>query len=218
MGIGPEDSVVTEAELRELYATRLVRRPAGRSDCPDPVLLQALARREGPEEPRLGTLDHVMRCADCRAEFDLLRSIEVAGRDPASAGRPSRRNWLVSAGIAAALLVAVGLGRSTLGTNGEDDVVRGAPGAGAVRLLTPAAEAKAGNPLIFSWRPVAGATRYRLEVLDSACEVAFQTETVDTLVVAGQARLAPGEYQWWIGTMGSPTPRRSELRPLRLTR
>jgi hypothetical protein len=219
MGFGREDSVMTDSALRELYAGRVVRRPDSRAHCPDPEALQALVRREGPEEARLRTLDHVMACAACRPEFDLLRSVEDAGRRLGATGSASRRSWLMPAALAAALLLAVGLGRWSVGSGGEDDVVRGGPAAGTVQLLTPPVQATAGDSLLFSWQPVPGATRYHLEVLDSAGEVAFQTETADTLISPQQARgLAPGAYQWWVSTLGTPSPRRSELRPLRLTK
>lgn len=219
MGYGRGESVVTEERLRELYAGRLARRPADRTSCPPPDAVQTLVRREGVEEARLRTLDHVMSCAACRADFDLLRSIERAGSELSGAGRSSRRSWLVPAALAASLLLAVGLGNFALAPESEDDVVRSSPDAGTVDLLVPAAAAKAGGPLLFSWRPVPSATRYRLEVLNASGELALETETTDTLVAPAAARqLAPGEYQWWVSASTSAAPRRSELRPLRLTR
>ena len=85
-------------------------------------------------------------------------------------------------------------------------------------LLSPATEAKAGTPLLFSWQPVEGARRYRLEVLSASGEVALEAETTDTVVASDMARqLAPGDYQWWVTALVSPAARRSELRALRLT-
>ena len=88
MGHGGRDHVNDE-QLREIYGglmTTSARR--GPSSCPAPEALLALVRREGPEETRLATLDHVMSCADCRSEFDLLRSIELAGAEAGAAAAP----------------------------------------------------------------------------------------------------------------------------------
>lgn len=220
MGYGRAESIVNETRLRELYAGRLeARRPVTRAACPSPEALQALARREGAEADRLGVLDHAMSCADCRAELDLLRSIETAGRELAVTGRPARRSWFMPAALAASLLLAVGLGRLALAPRPEENVVRSGSGASTVALLTPALEANVGEPLRFSWRAVPGATRYRLEVLSPAGEVAMEAETTDTVVAPDPARALPaGEYQWWVSALGAPGMPRSGLRPLRLTR
>lgn len=219
MGHGRGNSVMTEARLRELYTSHIAtRRPADRAACPAPEALQALVRREGAEEERLATLDHAMSCADCRAEFDLLRSIEEAGKRLAGAGSTTRRSWMMPAALAASLLLAVGVGRLALAPS-EDDILRGGPEGEAVTLLSPPREAKAGTPLLFSWHTVPGATRYRLEVLDGDGDVALEAETTDTLLAPEAAvGLPAGEYQWWVTASVSPAPRRSELRPLRLTR
>jgi len=208
------DVTLTEARLKEVYPSTMARRPAG---CPEPEALQALARREGAEEVRLATLDHAMSCASCRAELDLLRSIERAGAETGAAHRPARRTWLVPAALAATLLLAVGLGRTVLGPAGEEQI-RSGDEAGAVAVLAPAAEAPAGAPLTFAWRPVAGAARYRVEVMTGDGDVAIEAETHDTAVnLEGVARLAPGDYRWWVVAMTPRPGPRSELRPLRLT-
>lgn len=218
MGHGRGNSMMNEARLRELYTSHIAtRRPTDRAACPAPEALQALVRREGAEEERLAMLDHAMSCADCRAEFDLLRSIEEAGTR-LGAGSTSRRSWVIPAALAASLLLAVGVGRLALAPS-EDDIVRGGPEGGAVALLSPPREAKAGTPLLFTWHAVPGATRYRLEVLSGDGDVALEAETTDTLVAPEAAvGLPAGEYQWWVGASVSPASRRSELRPLRLTR
>jgi hypothetical protein len=217
MGHDRADSVVTEARLRELYAGRLSTRPATRTACPTPEALQALVRREGDETQRLTTLDHVMGCADCRGEYDLLRSIEGAGRQLGASGRSGRRIWMMPAALAATLLVAVGVGRLATKSGSDDELVRSGADRGAVTLLSPPNEAAAGTPVLFAWRPVPDARRYQLEVLNASGEVALEAETSDTFIVSDMARrLEPGDYQWWVTALVSPSSRRSELRPLRL--
>lgn len=206
-------SDVNEARLREVYASSMQRR---RWDHPQPEAIQALTRREGEESARLATLDHVMSCAACRAELDLLRSIERAGAETDAARRPARRSWFVPAALAATVLLAVGIG-TTVFTPGGDEPLRGDE-AGGVAVLAPAPEAPAGEPLTFAWRPVEGAARYRLEVLTQGGDLALEAESRDTAVtLQGVGRLQPGDYRWWVVAMTPGPGPRSALRPLRLT-
>lgn len=215
MGHGGRDHVNDE-ELRAIYGRRMIGRArTGPPACPEPEALLALARREGPEETRLATLDHAMSCADCRAELDLLRSIELAGATTGATARPGRR-WMAPLALAASVVLAVLVGRWALPGTPEGEVVRSGP-ADRVTLLAPPAEAATGSPILFAWHPIAGASRYRLEVMNRGGEVVLEAETADTAVVLqGAADLAPGEYQWWVGAT-APDAARSELRPLRLT-
>jgi hypothetical protein len=220
MGYGRRDDLVNEERLREIYAGALASRgaKAGRTAaCPLPEAVLALVRREGSEEERLATLDHVMSCADCRSEFDLLRSIELAGAEAGATARPGRRSWLVPAALAASVLLAVGIGRLALPTAPEGEVVRSGSDAG-VTLVAPPPESPAGSAMLFAWHPIPGAVRYRLEVLTSDGEVALEAETADTAItLQGAAGLAPGDYKWWVGASSAGTAARSALRPLRLT-
>jgi len=237
---------MTEARLRELYqhalATRGPAAPggAGRERCPSPEAMLALVRREGAEEERLATLDHVMSCDACRRELDLLRAIEMAGaggaggvgagaahsRDrPAATVVPWKR--VVPLALAASLLLAVGVGvgigvrdRFSAGDRGPD-VVRGGGGEGGdLTLLAPAAGASvaAGAPLTFAWRPDPDARRYVVEVLDANDRAVVSDTTADTtLTLPDASRLAAGaEYRWWVRTAGGAgaSQRASAVRPL----
>jgi hypothetical protein len=205
---------VTEAQLKEAYQAHLARSRAGRTTCPSPEAIQALVRREGDETTRLATLDHVMSCRDCRAELDLLRTVEEAGVRAGAVAGPGRRRWMMPTALAAALLVAVGLGRVAL--RPADDTVRSGD-AGRVELLAPGAEVPAGVPVSFAWRAVEGASRYRLEVLNDSGDLAIEAETHDTALTSDSAaRLAPGSYQWWVIALSPGPGPRSELRRLRV--
>ena len=207
---------MSDERLRELYAAALAGRPAERAH-PAAEALAALARREGSEAGRLATLDHVMSCAECRRDFDLLHTVERAGAEAGAASRgTARRGWFMPAALAASLLLAVGLGRELL--RRPDDTARGGE-AGAVALVKPGSAVPAGQPVTFVWRPVAGASRYELELLDGTGAVAASAATTDTsasLAVAGT--LPPGEYRWWVRALlvDSRTVR-SPLRTLRVT-
>ncbi|HEY7481968.1 MAG TPA: hypothetical protein VH680_15745 [Gemmatimonadales bacterium] len=212
---------MNEDRLREIYAGLMTSRGAksgGRiAVCPAPETLLALVRREGSEEERLATLDHVMSCLDCRKEFDLLRSIEVAGAEAGAGARPGRRKWALPVALAASALLAVVIGRFALPTAPESEVLRSGPDAG-VTLVAPPREVATGAPIVFAWHPITGATRYRLEVLTDDGTVALEAETADTsITLQGAADLAAGDYQWWVAATSAGISARSTLRPLRLT-
>jgi hypothetical protein len=222
---------MTDARLRELYARATTARTAStyeRHATPEELL--ALVRREGPEEQRLESLDHVMACADCRSDFELLRAVEEAGTAAPEADsapersdiRPLRRtprSWMrfVPMALAASLLLVVGIGVQRFAGDDTSDVMRGE--ADAVTLLAPAEEATAGSPILFAWRPIEGARRYELEVVDGGGTAVFSTATSDTAVILRDSSpLAAGvEYQWWVRAVTDTGAQpRSPLRPLRV--
>lgn len=205
---------VTEVQLKEAYQAHLTRSRRDRASCPPPEAMQALVRREGDEAARLATLDHVMSCGECRTELDLLRTVEEAGVRSGAVAAPGRRRWMMPAALAATLLVAVGLGRVAL--KPSEDTVR-SDDATTVELVAPGAEVPAGAPVSFAWRPVEGASRYRLEVLNESGDVAIEAETRDTMLTSDSAAsLAPGTYQWWVIALSPAPGPRSELRRLRV--
>jgi hypothetical protein len=209
---------VSDERLRELYTAALTRRPVAAAH-PAPEAIAALARREGPEEARLATLDHIMSCAECRRELDLLRTVERVGVESGAAGRSApRRSWFVPTALAASLLLAVGIGRLML-RSPDDGTTRGGGEPGDVALVQPAARMPAGGQLTFAWRPVPGASRYELELLDGGGGVVASAATSDTSAAPEAARaLPPGEYRWWVrATLSDARTLRSPLRPLRLT-
>lgn len=209
-------SRVTETELREIYAGLMSRGTKGRAGCPAPEAIRALVRREGEESARLATLDHVMACRDCRSEMDLLRTIEDAGAAVGESAKPSQRRWLMPAALAASVLFAVVVGRVALAPP-SGDVLRSGADAASVVLVAPGAEMTAGEPVAFAWRPVPGASRYRIEVLTAGGDIAVEAETQDTTVTLNSVRdLAPGGYQWWVIAMTPRPGPRSALRALRL--
>jgi hypothetical protein len=209
---------VSDDRLRDLYAIAQGDRPAGTGgEHPAPEVIAALVRREGLEEERLATLDHVMSCPECRRDFDLLRAVERAGIESrAGGGAGGKRGWLMPAALAASVLLAVGVGRMVL-RSGCDDTTRGDDHGGVV-LVQPGREAAAGDSITFSWHAVPGATRYELELLDAGGGVLASAATTDTTASPVAARaLPPGDYRWWVrATSSDARSLRSALRPLRL--
>jgi len=215
---------LTDERLREAYQRVLAARGGrGRERCPTPEALLAVLRREGPEERRLETVDHVMGCAACRSEFDLLRSIEQAGAGTERAGatvlrlfqRPAWRS-VAPVALAASVLLIVVAGQK-LRSRETPDVERGT--ADMVLLLGPAPEIAAGAPITFAWGPVPGARGYELEVLDGQGSVVLAEKTAETsLTLRDDPRLVPGAtYRWWVRAITASGDRRSSvMRSLRV--
>lgn len=213
---------MNDERLRELYRTGLDgsfgSTGAGAASCVSGEQLLDLVRREGTEQSRLATLDHVMACPACRHEFDLLRAVEQAGIE--SGARPRVRwQWhnLAPIGLAASLLLAVGV---AIGLNRPDespDQLRGA--AARVTLLAPAAQVAADEPITFAWRPVRHANRYVLELLEGSGGGAavLSRETSDTAVVLDPELFQPGaRYAWWVRALTPAGELASPLQALRL--
>ena len=207
---------MNDERLRDLYQKSLAQGPA--SACATPEQLLDLVRREGSEDSRLRTLDHVMACPSCRREFDLLRAVEQAGVE--SGARPSRVRWqwqrMAPLALAASLLLALGVTIALNRAGERPDQPRGA-GSG-VTLLAPAAQVPAHELVTFAWRPVRHANRYVLELLEgSGGKVVLSRETSDTVLVLDPRLLQPGaEYQWWVRAVTPAGELASPLRPLRL--
>lgn len=158
-----------------------------------PEAMLALVQRTGLEAQRLEVLDHVMSCAECRQSFELLRSIEVAGRR----AEHNQPRHLLSLALAASLVLLIGVSVvQRAGILNGPEVMRGN---GAVTLLAPPEQVDPGQALVFAWRPVPAAQRYELEVLDAGDAVVFTTTTTDTTFAASALRLTPEtEYRWLV--------------------
>ena len=214
---------MTDEQLREAYrrAVDARARDAGRerSACPPPETLEALVERTGPEPQRLRTLDHVMACASCRTEFELLRSIAAAHRREVPARRRPTWQRPLTLALAASVMFAVVLGPGrSVWNDWRSDAVRSG-GAGIV-LAQPEDGATVGaEPLRFVWRPIGGATSYTLEIMTSEGSVRHAATTRDTsLVLSEIASLPPGDYRWWVRTRAAGGELRSELRAITVRR
>ena len=202
---------MNDEPLKAIYGDAL-RKATPASACASPEQLLALVRKEGPEERRLATLDHVMTCSRCLPEFELLRSIEQAG---GSAGNhaTARRDWrwYVPVALAASILLAVVLVRRVAPPT---EMTRGAEN--AVVLLMPGVSIVSGHPISFAWRSISGAKAYRIEVLAHDGSAVASAETTDTMLTLDATRQLPaGTYTWWVrATLPGGESVRSSMRPL----
>jgi hypothetical protein len=166
-------------QLRLAYGASLDTRRATPGAHPEPEALVAVAERSGSESVRLEVLDHVMSCATCRQELDLVRASLTA------AGVPRQRTWFRSPSIglmaiAAMLLVVAGV--KLLTTRGTD-VDAGPRLRGGSASATYPVQWRSSGGATLAWRPVADAASYRLEVIDEAGAAVVDSTVRDTAVV-----------------------------------
>ncbi len=184
---------MSDARLRELYSQVLARSETGdRGACISAEQMSALVERALPEAEQLATLDHIMSCAACQREFELLRALHQAARRP----RRALRIYALAASVA--LIASAALLARAAWWRDSPDVMRG--GVPALTLVSPADDAAVNLPVQLIWRSVEGAARYRVELLDSTGAVAFSATTPDTALTVSRStpRLLPGSYRWWV--------------------
>jgi hypothetical protein len=208
---------VNERRLQELYEHSLSSAPGAASGCVSPDALLALVRREGPEADRMRTLDHVMTCAACLRDYELLRGIEKAGEESGATRSAVRRIWgLAPLALAASVLLLIGIGLGYERLAEGPDVPRG--GGEGIVLFTPPAAVPSSAGVTFAWGTVPNAQNYELEVLDKNNTPVFSQTTRDTAVVLSAAQLRPGEYRWWVRAATPAGQLASLVRPLQVKR
>ena len=213
---------MNRAQLRAAYADAVAaRRPETRAACPPAETILALVRREGSEDQRIATLNHVLSCADCERELGLLRALERAGTmdTPTPRRAPWRRRLGIALAASVVLAVALGPARHLLEPErtvrgGTEPLAPIAPAADAVLPIAPA------SPPTFVWHAVPGAEGYTLELLTGEGALVASAKTKDTtLTLASPGALAPGEYQWSVTARESDgSELRSAARRLRVVR
>lgn len=151
-------------------------------------------------------LDHLARCDVCRSEVAAVVGGIAADPVATEIGRldmPVRRIWMrvgALAGVAAAVLLATVLGRSSAAPGGESvpiyrdsAVVETAP----PTVLAPVEEVVS-RPVELRWRSTPAASQYRLTVFDGEGSIVWEGKTADTTVaIPAEVPLADGVQYWW---------------------
>lgn len=168
---------------------------------------------------------HLSHCAACRrtltAAWDAaqpapdLPTVPAALRArlemlPAKGGRSphQRARWRAPLALAAAVLIAIGLAGFYLGRGkAPNDVAAEVLRAGETLTLAPALVAPADGAavtgrLVFRWRPVAGAGRYTVSVLDARGDIVGRFDGEQTSADAStlQPRLPRAQTFYWFVT------------------
>jgi hypothetical protein len=166
-----------DERLRLAYGASLEARAVPGSH-PEPEALLAVAERSGSEAGRLQVLEHVMSCATCRRDLDLIRASATA------AGVPRQRTWFRSPSVglmalAAMLLMIAGV-RMYMASS---DVEAGRRLRGGSAVATYPARWLPSGAAGLAWRPVNDAASYRLEVIDEAGGALIDSTIRDTSFV-----------------------------------
>ena len=223
---------MSDDELRAIYNARVASSaPADRVNCPSPEQLQLLVERETDSSaPNLTLLDHVFGCVNCRPEFSLLRSVHTASvtADGVSAARTKvAPRWFTAPRllIAAALLVAIGIGGNALRRPHDDtpaNVMRNSPSdASDVTTVSPLVNDAFAADAPFVWRKVSGAVTYEVQLLDTTGVVIATYITADTVfspAADDRAKLATARvFDWFVAARRSDgNERRSNIARVRV--
>jgi hypothetical protein len=79
----------------------------------------------------------------------------------------------------------------------ETEVMRGTDV--GLALVTPADGASLPADRRLAWRPVPGAARYTVEILDTDDRAVYATGTPDTVIaLPDSVRVETGGYRWWV--------------------
>jgi hypothetical protein len=177
----------SDERLRAAYSAVLeTRAPRTRESCASPEALLDVVDRRGSEETRLATLDHVMSCATCRRELDLVRAAAAASegtlsRRHISRGFPTR--WMA---IAATVVIVAGIG---LVYRLQDREAPFVPRGGEAMSLHGATRTSTGDARL-AWRPALGATGYDVTILDESGRELVNRRIADTTVVVADSLVA----------------------------
>jgi hypothetical protein len=202
--------------LERLYRARVVAKPVVTERCVSPEQMLALLQREGTEDERMATLEHVMSCPACHREYEWLAAVDQAAVQAGSAASPARPWWRSAPlALAASLLLVVGAGvlaRAPWRAGGER--IRGE--AGDVALIAPAAGATVAGAPTFAWHALPEASAYVIELQRADGHVVRSDTTADTTLALPAP--APDQYRWWVRevTDGSE-PRSSAFRTIKVT-
>jgi hypothetical protein len=194
-----------EKTLKERYQ-RLLRDPGSGPRVVPLEQLEALAEGRLPDQERIAVLEAIYADPATRAEFEFLR--ELARERPRSADR--RRLWLA----AAAIVLVAGAGLIWRAGVPGLDPVRGSGGEVVLVAPAPGVSVLSGDTL--AWRPTAGAISYVVEVVTEEGELAFRSETRDTIVPLAATRFR-GPAQWYVtASLGGAATVRSAPRRITL--
>lgn len=151
-----------------------------------------------------GTLDpaartrveaHVSDCEECTGELAAVSRLRPTPR--------RRIPWLGMGAAAAAVLAAVLVG-PRVGQRADDDAppVRG-DSAATMSVVAPADGATLGELPEFAWRPMPGATTYRVSVTGADGDSIWAVTTRDTAVRPSESAVQPrsGVYYWYVDAL-----------------
>jgi hypothetical protein len=151
------------------------------------MAIAALAEGVADDDARVAATPHLITCASCRSQLAELRAAlndeSIAASLPRTrATRRLRSAFVGSAGLVAAAVLVLAIGRST--TRSESDApLRDETGALVVAPVAVApVDIVSGTP-VFRWSSVPRANRYRVRVFNLDGVVVWETQTSDTTAV-----------------------------------
>jgi predicted anti-sigma-YlaC factor YlaD len=157
--------------------------------------------------PRARIERHLADCAECRTELvearSLLDSANIRSARSRSVRAPHPAAWLAAAGIVAiAFLPLVRQVVRSRDVSSSERATR--PAQAAIEVVSPPNQRVDVAAAVFAWRPVAGASTYRLTVTDSSGTPLLTVVTSDTVHIGSDIALhRGGSYLWYVDGLTS---------------
>ena len=217
----PRDPGTVPASLRDAYArARDAERSSHAQALPDDTALDAFAGMQGDEDAQLGVVDQLLGSAEGagvlahivaartsvhQSENLLAAKAAAAPRHllgnqvtPLQTARQSRGGFgssLKPVLLAASLMLVAGTSWYGLTRPSRGDELRSAD---ATLTLDRVAPSQSNGAITLRWRAIRDDVRYRVEVLDTADEPVYATETNETSAIVPPSALKPGTYRWYV--------------------
>ena len=164
---------------------------------PDPHEVTAYLSGSADPAARARIEAHIADCADCAEELVAVRRLHR--------GPPAVSRRFAVAGAAAAAVIAVVLVGQRVGSPAGPTTppVRGDGSAPAVTTVSPPEGATIEASPTFTWRPVAGASAYRISITRADGDSVWAASVSDTAVRAPEGTLTQGSgtYFWYVDAL-----------------
>ena len=151
---------------------------------------------------------HMADCAACRADLVATRPLVEEASLRVHRGRSyiPRRGaaWLAAAAVIA--IAFLPMLQHAFGSRGSNAQVRATQTSRTtIEVVSPRTAPVDAESVVFAWRPVAGASTYRLTLTDSSGEPLFGGSTAETtFAAAARAKLHRGShYLWYVDALTS---------------
>ena len=216
----PRDPGTVPASLRDAYArARDAERSSQPQVLPDDTTLDAFADMQGDDDAQLGVVDQLLGSADgagvlahiVAARTSVHQTENLLAAKAASAPRHLAGNQVTALNaprqsrgfvaslkpmlLAASLVLVAGTSWYALTQPQRGDELRSAD---ATLTLDQVAPSRSIGAITLRWRAIRDDARYRVEVLDTADEPVYATETNETSAIVPPSALKPGTYRWYV--------------------
>ena len=202
---------MNDLEVRRIYMSYVSSKVrTSRKECPSIKELRDAFEAKTYRSAKNRVVDHISECAHCAEDFQFIHGIRTRERDLAEEIRAIARNrrpsflyaqrplwnYVIGTSLIAIVIAAVFMFRGAPPPDGGRNRPAIMP-----EILAPTGPIAADPPLLFKWRPVAGAASYVIEVYDESLQFIWESPPVSTTAAILPAHLwqvlSDGSDYYW---------------------